>query len=26
MAVNFRDYYNVLGVAKTATEDEIRTA
>jgi curved DNA-binding protein len=26
MAVNFRDYYNVLGIAKTATEDEIKTA
>src|SRR3954453_18400216 len=24
MAVQFRDYYEVLGVAKTATEDEIR--
>ena len=26
MAVQFRDYYDVLGVAKTATEDEIRGA
>src|SRR5258705_1207931 len=26
MAVQFRDYYEVLGVAKTATEDEIRGA
>ncbi len=26
MAVQFRDYYDTLGVAKTATEDEIRSA
>src|ERR1044071_8254832 len=26
MAVQFRDYYETLGVGKTATEDEIRTA
>jgi curved DNA-binding protein len=26
MAVKFRDYYEVLGVARTATEDEIRKA
>jgi DnaJ-class molecular chaperone len=26
MAVKFRDYYEVLGVSKTATEDEIRKA
>ncbi len=26
MAVQFRDYYETLGVAKTATADEIRTA
>ncbi|GGH17505.1 DnaJ C-terminal domain-containing protein [Silvibacterium dinghuense] len=26
MAVKFRDYYEVLGVAKTATQDEIRKA
>jgi curved DNA-binding protein len=26
MAVQFRDYYETLGVSKTATEDEIRTA
>jgi curved DNA-binding protein len=26
MAVQFRDYYETLGVLKTATEDEIRTA
>lgn len=26
MAVKFRDYYEVLGVAKTASEDEIKTA
>ena len=26
MAVKFRDYYDVLGVSKTATEDEIRKA
>ena len=26
MAVQFRDYYDVLGVAKTASEDEIRSA
>src|ERR1700740_2513892 len=26
MAVQFRDYYETLGVAKNATEDEIRSA
>src|SRR2546427_792937 len=26
MAVQFRDYYGTLGVSKTATEDEIRSA
>src|SRR5512147_1252258 len=26
MAVQFRDYYDVLGVAKSASEDEIRKA
>jgi len=26
MAVQFKDYYETLGVSKTATEDEIRTA
>src|SRR3982750_4457886 len=26
MAVQFRDYYETLGVSKTATEDEIRKA
>ena len=26
MAVQFRDYYETLGVSKTATEDEIRGA
>lgn len=26
MAVKFRDYYEILGVSKTATEDEIRKA
>jgi curved DNA-binding protein len=26
MAVKFRDYYEVLGVAKTATQDDIKTA
>ena len=26
MAVQFRDYYETLGVPKTATEDEIRSA
>src|SRR5438094_9236350 len=26
MAVQFRDYYETLGVAKTATDDEIRSA
>ena len=26
MAVQFRDYYEVLGISKTATEDEIRKA
>ena len=26
MAVQFRDYYETLGVSKTATAEEIRTA
>ena len=26
MAVQFRDYYDVLGVPRTANEDEIKTA
>ena len=26
MAVKFRDYYEVLGLSKTATEDEIKKA
>ena len=26
MAVQFRDYYDVLGVARTATEDQIKSA
>ena len=26
MAVQFRDYYEVLGISKTATEDEIKSA